>query len=118
MVDAQSQAPRDWPSYGRDPGGARFSPLTQITRANVATLKVVWRYHTGEPVIDVSRQPSLQVTPIVVDGVMYISTPLGKVMALEPATGREIWRYDARVDPEVATAISPIAASRPGWTRR
>ena len=44
-------------------------------------------------------QPSLQVTPIVVDGVMYISTPLGKVMGLEPATGREIWRYDARVDP-------------------
>ena len=65
----------------------------------MTSLKVVWRYHTGEPVIDVSRQPSLQVTPIVVDGVMYISTPLGKVMALEPGTGREIWRYDARVDP-------------------
>ena len=99
MVDAQSQAARDWPSYGRDPGGARFSPLTQITRSNVATLKIAWRYHTGEPAIDVSKQPSLQVTPIVVDGVMYISTPLGKVMALDPATGREIWRYDARVDP-------------------
>ena len=99
MVGAQNQAARDWPSYGRDPGGARFSPLSQITRANVTALKVVWRYHTGEPVIDISKQPSLQVTPIVVDGVMYISTPLGKVMGLEPATGREIWRYDARVDP-------------------
>jgi quinoprotein glucose dehydrogenase len=59
----------------------------------------VWQYHTGEPPTNVSRQPSLQVTPIVVDGVMYISTPLGKVMALDPANGREIWRYDARVNP-------------------
>ena len=99
MVDAQTQVARDWPSYGHDPGGARFSPVAQITRANVNSLKIVWRYHTGEPVIEVSKQPSLQVTPIVVDGVMYISTPLGKVMALEPGTGREIWRYDARVDP-------------------
>jgi quinoprotein glucose dehydrogenase len=96
---AQIEPAREWPSYGRDPGGARFSPLAQITRANVTSLKVAWQYHTGEPVVDVSRQPSLQVTPIVVDGVMYISTPLGKVMALEPGTGREIWRYDARVDP-------------------
>ena len=99
IVDAQTQVARDWPSYGHDPGAVRFSPVAQITRANVNSLKVVWRYHTGEPVVDVSRQPSLQVTPIVVDGVMYISTPLGKVMALEPGTGREIWRYDARVDP-------------------
>ena len=96
---AQNPIAQDWPSYGRDPGGARFSPLTQITRANVSALKVVWRYHTGEPPTDVSRQPALEVTPIVVDGVMYISTPLGKVMAIDPATGREIWRYDARVDP-------------------
>jgi quinoprotein glucose dehydrogenase len=95
----QKQAAGDWPYYGQDPGGARFSPLAQITRGNVTALKVVWQYHTGEPVIDVSRQPSLQVTPIVVEGVMFISTPLGKVMALEPGTGRELWRYDARVDP-------------------
>lgn len=123
---AQTQVAREWPAYGRDPGGARFSPLAQITRANVASLKVVWRYHTGEPVIDVSRQPSLQVTPIVIDGTMYISTPLGKVMALEPATGREIWRYDARVDPRggygdfanrgVATWLD--SATKPGTSCR
>ena len=100
VAGGQSQATGDWPFYGRDPGGARFSPLAQITRANVAGLKVAWQYHTGEPVVDAGRQPSLQVTPLVVDGVMYVSTPLGKVMALEPATGREIWRYDARVDPK------------------
>ena len=82
------------------PGGTRFSPLTRITRDNVAKLVVTWRYQTGEPALDLPRQPSLQVTPIVVDNVMYISTPLGKVMALEPATGREIWRFDARVNPK------------------
>ena len=100
IAGAQAPAPRDWPVYGGDAGGARFSPLARITRDNVAKLVVAWRYHTGEPVFDLSRQPSLQVTPIVIDNVMYISTPLGKVMALEPATGREIWRYDARVNPK------------------
>jgi quinoprotein glucose dehydrogenase len=92
--------PHDWPAYGGDVGGTRFSPLGRITRENVSKLVVAWRYHTGEPAFDLSRQPSLQVTPIVVDDVMYVSTPLGKVMALEPATGREIWRYDARVNPK------------------
>src|SRR5687768_6608746 len=92
--------PRDWPVYGGDAGGARFSSLARITRDNVSKLVVAWRYHTGEPAIDLARQPSLQVTPIVADNVMYISTPLGKVMALEPSTGREIWRYDARVNPK------------------
>src|SRR5262245_35052794 len=92
----QGPADHDWPAYGRDAGGTRFSPLTRITRDNVSKLVVAWRYHTGEPVLDLARQPSLQVTPIVVDNVMYVSTPLGKVMALDPATGRELWRYDAR----------------------
>jgi quinoprotein glucose dehydrogenase len=96
---SQTTPGREWPVYGGDAGGTRFSPLARITRDNVATLVVAWRYHTGEPPLDLARQPSLQVTPIVVDNVMYISTPLGKVMALDPATGSEIWRYDARVNP-------------------
>ena len=99
LSSGQGQTLREWPSYGGDTRGTRFSSLGQITRANVTRLKVVWRYHTGEPPLDIGRQPALEATPIVVDGTMYISTPLGKVMALEPATGRERWRYDARVDP-------------------
>ncbi len=95
------QARGDWPAYGRDPGGTRFSPLAQITRANVATLQVVWTYHTGEP--DMAgmshRPPALEVTPLVVDGLMYISTPAGHVIALDPATGVERWRFDAGVNP-------------------
>ncbi len=82
------QAPGDWPAYGRDPGGARFSPLTQITRANVAQLQVAWTYHTGMPdMANMShRPPALEVTPIVVDGAMYVITPTGIVTALDPAT--------------------------------
>jgi len=95
------QIPGDWPAYGRDAGGSRFSPLSQITRANVATLQVAWTYHTGEP--DMAgmshRPPSLEVTPLVVDGVMYISTPAGHIVALDPATGTERWRFDAGVNP-------------------
>src|SRR5678816_1411311 len=80
-----AQVSRDWPVYGGDAGGSRFSPLARITRENVGKLVVAWRYQTGEPELDLARQPSLQVTPIVVDNVMYVSTPLGKVLALEPA---------------------------------
>ena len=54
MAAAQTPAPRDWPVYGGDAGGARFSPLTGITRENVAKLTVAWAYHTGEPAFDLS----------------------------------------------------------------
>jgi quinoprotein glucose dehydrogenase len=92
----------DWPSYGRDPGGSRHSPLTQIDRANVARLEVAWTFHTGEAGVTPrrGRPPALEATPLVVDGTMYLSTPLGRVIALDPATGRERWRYDPGVDSE------------------
>jgi quinoprotein glucose dehydrogenase len=91
----------DWPAYGRDPGGMRFSPLTQIDRGNVARLAVAWTYRTGEPLPTADRRRSLEVTPIVLNGTMYISTPLGKVIALDPVSGQEKWRFDAKVDANV-----------------
>lgn len=91
----------EWPAYGRDAFGSRFSPLGDITRENVARLTVAWTYRTGEPMPDAGRRRSLEVTPIVSRGVMYISTPLGKVVALDPVTGREIWKYDAHVSPGI-----------------
>ena len=95
------QAPGDWPAYGRDPGGARFSPLAQITRDNVTRLRVAWTYHAS--MMDMTgmshRPPALEVTPIVVDGTMYVSTPTGIIAALDPATGTEKWRFDAGVNP-------------------
>jgi quinoprotein glucose dehydrogenase len=95
------QAPGDWPAYGRDPGGARFSPLEQIRRDNVARLEVAWTYHTRMPELTGMghRPPILEVTPIVVEGTMFVSTPTGIIAALDPATGTERWRFDAGVDP-------------------
>ena len=101
LVSLQGGAQGDWPAYGRDPGGARFSPLTQINRTNVTQLQTAWTYHAG--LLDMSgmrhRPPQLEVTPLVVDGLMYIITPLGMVAALDPTTGVERWHFDAGVDP-------------------
>src|SRR5258705_65247 len=97
-----SPPPSDWPSYGRDPGGSRYSPLTRIDRDNVARLEVAWTFHTGEAgvVPRRGRPPALEATPLVISGTMYLSTPLGRAIALDPATGRERWRHDPGVDPE------------------
>jgi len=93
-----NRSANEWPAYGRDALGSRFSPLSEINRDNVGRLTVAWTYHTGEPLPTAQRKRSLEVTPIVFNGVMYISTPLGKVMALDPVTGAEKWKFDAHVD--------------------
>lgn len=97
-ADATVAATAGWSAYGFNALGQRFSPLTQIDRTNVSRLAIAWVYHTGEPLPTPSRRRSLEATPIVVNGAMYFSTPLGKVIALDPVTGRERWTYDARVD--------------------
>ena len=76
----------DWPSYGHDPAGTRYSSLTQITPANVAKLTRAWAYDTGEPA------DAFQTTPLVVDGLMFVSTPTQRIVALNAATGREVWQ--------------------------
>ena len=84
----------DWPAYGHDPGGQRFSPLTAINRANVSKLKLAWSYRTGD-----AYQPEhgsgtwFEATPLYIDGTLYLSTPLGSVIALDPLTGKERWRF-------------------------
>jgi quinoprotein glucose dehydrogenase len=90
----------EWTAYGRDVLGGRYSSLTQIDTSNVAKLAVAWTYHTGElpPAEQTRRRRSLEATPIVVDGVMYLITPLGRVIALDPETGKERWVHDARLD--------------------
>jgi quinoprotein glucose dehydrogenase len=89
----------DWSAYGRTPYGDRFSPLAQITRENVGQLRQVWSFSSGEatdPRHRTRRRTSFEATPLVVDGVLYLSTPLARVFALDPATGRQIWHYDAQ----------------------
>lgn len=90
----------DWPSYGRTPYGDRHSPLRQITPENVSTLEVAWRFHTGEgaPEFKTRAPTALEVTPLVFSGTMYVSTPLGRVFALDPTTGTQRWVYDPQID--------------------
>jgi membrane-bound PQQ-dependent dehydrogenase (glucose/quinate/shikimate family) len=83
----------EWRHYGHDPGGMRYSPLSQITRASVASLAVAWTYRTGEVALG-NPDRAFECTPLVVDGVMYVSTPSSRVIALDAETGRERWVFD------------------------
>lgn len=93
---------QEWPSYGGDPGGMRFSPLKQIHRGNVGRLTRAWTYHTGDlaPGLSHGRNPSegeveaFESTPLMVDGVLYVSTPSSRVIALDAETGKEMWKFD------------------------
>jgi quinoprotein glucose dehydrogenase len=90
----------EWPTYGNDPGGMRYSPLSQINRENVSKLKVAWIFHTGD-VSDGTRdrkRSGFEATPILVDGTLYFTTPFNRVIALDPETGRQRWAYDPKVD--------------------
>jgi quinoprotein glucose dehydrogenase len=89
----------DWPAYGRDPEGTRYFPADGITRENVQHLTVAWTYRTGEtePRFATKKETSFEATPLVTDGVMYVGTPLGRVIALDAATGRERWVFDPKI---------------------
>jgi glucose dehydrogenase len=83
----------DWPVIGGDLGSTRYSGMTQITPANVGKLTRAWTYNTGDPG---GGFRGIEATPIVVGGVMYFSTPGRAVVALNAATGAEIWKYDLK----------------------
>ncbi len=129
-VSTPASANGDWPSYGGDVLGARHSPLLQIDTLSVRRLALAWTYHTGEigPEFRTRNRRSLEVTPIVVDGTMYIITPLARVIALDPATGRERWRYDGQLDRGigfgdhtsrgVSTWLDPMRAAGAACRRR
>jgi quinoprotein glucose dehydrogenase len=84
---------QEWPTYGHDYGDSRYSPLAQITPANVAGLKPAWTYHMRPADRAARGFASSENTPIVVKGVMYVSTPYGRVVALEAETGKQRWAY-------------------------
>jgi quinoprotein glucose dehydrogenase len=113
---------KEWPTYGHDPGAMRFSPLTQVTPANVGDLKIAWVYHmkpaasapspqaapsradANAPVGEAppsarggrgrgSAFSSSEVTPLVVNGTMYVATPYFRVVAIDSSTGQEVWAF-------------------------
>jgi quinoprotein glucose dehydrogenase len=81
---------RGWPAHGGGPLGIRHSPLTQIDRTNVRRLEVAWTFDSGE-------EGGLQAAPIVVDGVVYTTTPKHHVVALDAATGALLWKFDSGI---------------------
>ena len=92
---ALAQNAGDWPTYNRDLASSRFSPLTQITPANVNKLTQAWSYKLRPDANSPNSGTMNEVTPIVVNGVMYL--PAGnRVVALDPETGKEVWRYDLK----------------------
>jgi hypothetical protein len=89
----------EWPAYGRDLEGTRYLPATGITRENVGRLALAWTYRTGEADsrFKTKKTPAFETTPIVADGVLYVSTPLGRVIALDASTGQERWVFDPHI---------------------
>lgn len=93
---AQTRA-AEWRFYGGDRGGTRYSPLKQIDRRNIGRLQRAWVYRTGELEVGLKIAPfqaSFSTTPLVVEGVMYLTTPSSRVIALDAETGRELWKFD------------------------
>jgi quinoprotein glucose dehydrogenase len=87
-----------WPAYGGDEGGTRYSPLTEITPANVGALRVAWTFRTGElgqGVKDWSRS-AFEVTPILYDGTLYLTTSSTDVVAVNAVDGTVRWRHDSQ----------------------
>ncbi|MGC2403498.1 MAG: PQQ-binding-like beta-propeller repeat protein, partial [Acidobacteriaceae bacterium] len=109
LTSPTRRAGADWPSMNLDPGASRFSPLTQINVKNVEQLAEAWRWESNPSApqtklsmaqrldsfnAGISRGvPITEVAPLVVDGVLYVTTPYGQAVALEGDTGHEIWKY-------------------------
>ena len=90
----------DWPYWGGDAGGTRYSPLTEIDKTNVKRLEVAWTLDTGDSsdgTIYPSRS-SFEAVPLVVDGVIYVATPFHRLVALDPETGVPAWVFDPAFD--------------------
>ena len=81
---------RSWSTYGGGLDNTHYSALTQINRENVAKLKVAWTFDTG----DAFKGSEMECNPIVVDGVLYATTPKLKVIALNAANGQLKWTFD------------------------
>ncbi len=93
--------PGQWLMYGRDSGNQRFSPLQEITRANVRNLVPVWSFQTGTP-------DGLEATPLFVNGVLYLSTSWDHVFAIDARTGAELWHYRRSLPEKLKYCCGPV----------
>ena len=94
-----SPSAEGWPHYGRDAGGTRYSPLTQIDASNLEQLEIIWQFRTGELGQDALQGEKLtfEATPVLWRGTLYFSTGFGTAFAIDAASGRQVWRFDSKV---------------------
>jgi glucose dehydrogenase len=99
----KSVAGQDWPNVGRDLGGTRHSPLTQIDRSNVSKLQVAWTFDTEDfsDGKDLPSRSSFAATPLAIDNVLYIPSPMSRLFALNADTGEKLWVFDSAFDKTV-----------------
>ena len=112
-------AAQEWPAYGGDPAETHYSALALINRENVGGLKVAWEWKTGEePLAEYKTTPGMfEATPLMIGGVLYLSTPYNRVVALDAASGRERWSYDpkAYVDGQVPNGTGFVHRGVAAW---
>ncbi|MFT6433610.1 MAG: quinoprotein glucose dehydrogenase [Candidatus Azotimanducaceae bacterium] len=94
----------NWPHYGGSEKGNQHSIADQITRDNVSNLKEVWRFRTGELGQGSTDGYSFQSNPILIEGRLYVTTGSAIIIAIDPLTGTELWRFDPKIDRTKATA--------------
>ena len=99
----------DWPVYGRDNNASRYSPVTDITPENVASLKRAWQYRTKDTP---PKRYGAETTPIKIGNKLYLCTARNQLIALDAQNGKELWRYD----PKVADEDIPYTAACRGVT--
>ena len=86
----------EWLYYGGDPGNSKYSPLTDINAGNVQRLQIAWQWkHWETPLPQYGTTPGFfESTPLMIDGVLYVTTPYNSIAALDAETGKELWRFD------------------------
>ena len=107
MLIACAASAQQWPSYGGDAGGSKYSALKQITKANVRSLKPAWTFNTGD-ISDGKEWPqrsAFEATPLMVDGVLYVTTPFSRLVALDASTGAQLWAFDPKIDKDRPTNL-------------
>ena len=109
-LNAGNEDPADWLTTGRTYDGQRFSPLKQITDKNIAQLKPAWQF-------DLNSSRGQEETPLVVDGVIYVTTAWSEVYALDARTGKKLWYYDPKVprDWSLNSCCGPINRGAAFW---
>ena len=102
VVMANAQHNTEWPCYGNDPGGSRYSPLDQININNVKQLHIAWTFQTGEletyAGTEAKSKAAFETTPVMIGQTLYFSTPSDRVFAVDALSGKKIWVYDPKVN--------------------